>query len=82
MRRYGWTTFLALVLCLAIGAAAAAAQATPSASAVVTKATKAVGYQVGGGATKVDLKGTELMAQANGEARVEARAERRPSRSR
>jgi outer membrane protein OmpA-like peptidoglycan-associated protein len=35
---------------------------------------KAVGYQVGGGGTKVDLKGTELMAQANGEAKVEAKA--------
>jgi outer membrane protein OmpA-like peptidoglycan-associated protein len=74
MRRDDWTTFLALALCLAIGAATARAQATPPASAVITKATRAVGYQVGGGGTKVDLKGTELMPQANGEARVQARS--------
>ena len=74
MKRDDWTTFLAPVLCLSIGAATARAQATPPASAVITKATRAVGYQVGGGGTKVDLKGTELMPQAIGEARVEAKS--------
>ena len=74
MKRDDWATFLAPVLCLSIGAATARAQATPPASAVITKATRAVGYQVGGGGTKVDLKGTELMPQANGEAKVEAKS--------
>ncbi len=46
--------------------------ATP-ASDVISKSTKAFGYQVGGGSTKVDLKGTDLMPQALGEAKVEAK---------
>jgi outer membrane protein OmpA-like peptidoglycan-associated protein len=56
------------------GSAAAQAdqpdQALP-ASSVITKSVKAVGYEVGGGSTKVDMKGTELMPQAYGEAKVE-----------
>jgi outer membrane protein OmpA-like peptidoglycan-associated protein len=47
-------------------------QETP-ASALTTKSIKAIGYQVGGGGTKVDLVGTSLMAGANGEAKVEAK---------
>lgn len=43
------------------------------ASSLVSKSTKAVGYQVGGGSTKVDMKGTGLMPRAFGEAEVEAR---------
>jgi outer membrane protein OmpA-like peptidoglycan-associated protein len=43
------------------------------ASEVVSKSTKAIGYQTGGGSTKVDLKGTQLMPQAIGEAKVEAK---------
>ena len=34
----------------------------------------AIGFTVGGGSTKVDLTGTELMPQASGEAKVEAKA--------
>jgi outer membrane protein OmpA-like peptidoglycan-associated protein len=48
-------------------------QAVP-ASAVVTKSVTAVGYQVGAGGTKVDLKSTELMPQASGEAKVEIKS--------
>ena len=44
-------------------------QAIP-ASALTTKSVQAVGYEVGSGSTKVDLKGTELMPQASGEAKV------------
>lgn len=40
---------------------------------LIIKSVKAVGYSVGGWSTKVDLKGTELMSQATGEAKVEAR---------
>lgn len=48
-------------------------QAIP-ASALTTKSVQAVGYEVGTGSTKVDLKGTELMSQANGEAKVEIKS--------
>jgi outer membrane protein OmpA-like peptidoglycan-associated protein len=44
------------------------------ASSLVSKSTMAIGFTVGGGSTKVDLTGTELMPQANGEAKVEAKA--------
>ena len=39
----------------------------------ITKSIQAFGYQVGGGSTKVDFKGTELMPQASGEAKIEAK---------
>ncbi len=75
MRRDVATGFLLpAVLCFLTGAATAGAQPAPPASSVVTKSTRAVGYQVGGGGTKVDLKGTELMSQAIGEAKVEAKS--------
>jgi outer membrane protein OmpA-like peptidoglycan-associated protein len=41
-------------------------------SDLVSKSTKAIGYQVGGGPTKVDMKGTSLMQQAGGEAKIQA----------
>jgi len=68
------TTLLRLtVLCVAAtGLIAQTQQETPE-SALVTKSIKAIGYQVGGGSTKIDLKGTDLMSQANGEAKVEAK---------
>jgi outer membrane protein OmpA-like peptidoglycan-associated protein len=44
------------------------------ASSLISKSTVAIGFTVGGGSTKVDLKGTELMPQANGEAKVQAKA--------
>jgi len=43
---------------------------------VVSRTTKAVDYRHRGGSTKVDLRGTELMPQASGEARVESRTGR------
>ena len=42
-------------------------------SNLIIKSVKAVGYRVGGWSTKVNFKGTELMSQATGEAKVEAR---------
>lgn len=48
-------------------------QAIP-ASALTTKSVQAVGYEVGTGSTKVDLKATELMSQASGEAKVEIKS--------
>ena len=62
---------------LALGMTACAAPAqgqekVPE-SNLVMKPVKAVGYRVGGWSTKVDLEGTDLMPQAAGEAKVEAR---------
>jgi hypothetical protein len=46
----------------------------PASSSVIISSVEAVGYQVGGGGTKVDLNGTALMSQATGEAKVEAKS--------
>jgi outer membrane protein OmpA-like peptidoglycan-associated protein len=73
MQRTLTTLLLLVVLCLSAGTVAAQSKAQPPASSVTTRSVKAVGYQVGGGKTKVDLKGTTLMPQANGEAEVEAK---------
>ncbi len=73
-RNIGIGFYLVAVLSLSSGLAAAGAQTAPPAGSVVAKSTRAVGYQVGGGATRVDLKGTELMPQAKGEARVQAKS--------
>jgi outer membrane protein OmpA-like peptidoglycan-associated protein len=43
-------------------------------SATITKSVIAIGYEVGGGSTKVDLKSTDLMPEANGWAKVEIKA--------
>ena len=48
-------------------------QAVPP-SSVITKSATAVGYEVGGGSSKVDLKGTESMPQAKGQAKVEIKS--------
>jgi outer membrane protein OmpA-like peptidoglycan-associated protein len=48
-------------------------QLAATAQGLVKKSIKAVGYRVGGGGTKVNLVGTQLLPQAQGEARVEAR---------
>jgi outer membrane protein OmpA-like peptidoglycan-associated protein len=74
MLRKRTTLLLLVVLCLPAGTVAAQSQPDAPASSVTKKSVKAIGYQVGGGGTKVDLKGTALMAQANGEAEVEAKA--------
>ena len=56
------------------GSTAAQADQEVAPSSVITKTVSAVGYEVGGGSTKVDLKGTELMPRANGVAKVEAKS--------
>ena len=63
---------LALLSFVACLAAAQSEQSEP-ASDVIKKSTVAIGFPVGGGSTKVDLKGTETMPQASGEAKVEAK---------
>jgi outer membrane protein OmpA-like peptidoglycan-associated protein len=75
---------VAMVLCFAYVALSAADgmaqdqasqqdQAIP-ASALTTKSVQAVGYEIGTGSTKVDLKASELMPQASGEAKVEIKS--------
>jgi outer membrane protein OmpA-like peptidoglycan-associated protein len=72
MKRVITAGWLLVALCLLAGIAAAQSQQGAPTSSLISKSTKAIGYQVGGGSSKVDLKGTSLMAQANGEAKVEA----------
>jgi len=55
-------------------AALAQSPQTPPASQVTSRSIKAIGYQVGGGETTVDLKSSGLIAGATGEAKVEAKA--------
>jgi len=78
-----WMLLCGLFSCAWIGfSATSAAQedhSAPSAqelpqSAVITKSASAVGYEVGAGSTKVDLKGTELMPDARGLAKVEIKS--------
>jgi outer membrane protein OmpA-like peptidoglycan-associated protein len=61
-----------LVLCLSASAAAAQSEQKVPTSNIVSKSVTAIGFPVGAG-TKVDLKGTNLIPQANGEAKVEAK---------
>ncbi len=65
-------TFLSMVILLSASAAAQTAPSTPARD-LVGKSTNAVGYVVGGGSTRVDLKATGVVPTAEGEARVEAR---------
>jgi len=61
----------------------AVAQGSPgqgAASGVLTGTTNAVSYTVGGGTSKVDMKGTKLMPGATGEAKVEVKAKAGRSR--
>jgi outer membrane protein OmpA-like peptidoglycan-associated protein len=66
-----------LLLCVAVCTASAqsdqqSAQNVP-ASDLTTRSVKAIGYKVNGGSTKVDLTPTDLLPQATGEAKVEAK---------
>ena len=69
------TSLSVLVLC-ALGSSTSLAQTSqvPAASDVTGRSIKAIGYQVGGGGTTVDLKSAGLLPGASGEAKVEARA--------
>lgn len=62
-----------LAISLTVGTLPAQSQQDVPESNLVSRSVKAVGYRVGGWSTKVDLKGTELMSQATGEAKVEAK---------
>ena len=62
-----------LILALTAGNPAAHSQDKVPDSNLISKSVKAIGYRVGGGSTKVDLKGTVLMPDAIGEIRVAAK---------
>jgi outer membrane protein OmpA-like peptidoglycan-associated protein len=72
------SAFLAVTGILGILAAPAPGQAPPSASTAktVSRTTKAVNYRRAGGSTKIDFRGTELMQQASGEAKVQNKGSR------
>src|SRR6266850_173793 len=66
--------FCFLILTLTAGNPGAHSQDKVPDSKVVSKSVKAIGYRVGGGSTKVDLQGTDLMPEATGEIKVAAKA--------
>jgi outer membrane protein OmpA-like peptidoglycan-associated protein len=66
---FGWIALGAM----AIPVCAQTAPDVPP-SNLVSRSTTAIGFTVGGGSTKVDLKGTDLAAGASGEAKVQAKA--------
>ncbi|HUE55911.1 MAG TPA: OmpA family protein [Candidatus Udaeobacter sp.] len=72
------TAFLVVSGILAAEAAPALGQAAPSVGTTsnVSRTTKAVNYRRAGGSTRIDFQGTELMSQANGEARVQNKGSR------
>ncbi len=71
-RLAGIIVMLVCCACVAFAQEEASEQAqAPPDSALVTKTVRAVGYEVGSGSTKVDLKATDLMPAAMGEAKVE-----------
>src|SRR6266705_1411156 len=72
------SAFLAVTGILGILAVPALGQAPQSASPplTVSRTTKAVNYRRAGGSTKIDFQGTELMQQANGEAKVQNKGSR------
>src|SRR5262245_17974273 len=66
------TLFSSLAVSLAANIANAQTQQAVPASSLISKSVTAIGFPVGG-STKVDLKGTDLMPQASGEVKVEAK---------
>jgi outer membrane protein OmpA-like peptidoglycan-associated protein len=66
--------FLLASLTASVKAVEAQEQPEIPQSGLITKSVKTIGYTVRGGSTRVDFHGTELMPQATGEAKVEAKA--------
>lgn len=62
-----------VVFCLPAATLRAQSAQVP-ASGLASRSIDAISYQVGGGSTMVDLKSTGVLAQANGQAKVEAKA--------
>src|SRR6266480_5352637 len=72
------STCLVLAGIFSVLAAPAPGQGPASAgrAKTVSRTTKAVNYRRAGGSTKIDFQGTELMQQANGEAKVQNKGSR------
>jgi outer membrane protein OmpA-like peptidoglycan-associated protein len=64
---------LCVAMCTASGQSEQQSTRNEPASDLTTRSVKAIGYKVNGGSTKVDLTATDLMPQALGEAKVEAK---------
>ena len=73
---YGKCVVFLVLTTLALSTVLQAQQNNPSDAQEptgVTKSTLAFAYRVGGGSTKIDFKGTGLMPEAEGEAKIEAK---------
>ena len=68
--------FFVGVVMLSVGLPGADAQTAASSNPAASRTAKAMTYRRGGGAVKVSLHGTDLMAQATGEAKVENKGNR------
>jgi len=64
---------LVIVACCLSGNILRSQNQTGPASNLTGRSITAIGYQVGGGSTKVDLKNTGLITQVDGQAKVEAK---------
>jgi outer membrane protein OmpA-like peptidoglycan-associated protein len=73
LRRKSVRAILATFVALVFPTLVVAGQQAATGHGLVTKPIKAIGYRVGGGGTRSNLVGTQLLPQANGEARVEAK---------
>src|SRR5712675_3154710 len=73
MSRLSKVNLCLIAISLLTGTAAAQVQKSVPDSNLTTKSVQAIGYKVGGGSTRVDLRGTELMPAASGEAKIEAK---------
>ncbi len=73
MQRHKEISCLFALILFASTASAQSQEKVPD-SNLVSKSVVAIGYRVSAGSTKVDLKGTDLMPQAIGEIKVEAKA--------
>jgi outer membrane protein OmpA-like peptidoglycan-associated protein len=73
MKRMHRITVTLAMACLAASIARPQPQQGAPASGTLNKTIQAVGYQVGGGGTTIDLRGTGLVSTAAGEAKVEAK---------
>ena len=72
MKRLHVVCLVLVALCLSADPSAAQSQPEQSASGVISKSITAIGYQVGKG-TNVILSNTDVMPQASGQAKVEAK---------
>jgi outer membrane protein OmpA-like peptidoglycan-associated protein len=72
MKNFGYKLICLLSILLGVGLIQGWSQDTPPRD-VISKSTRAVNYEVGGGSTKIDFKGTDLSPASSGEAKVEAK---------